>query len=423
LTAGDLHQAVAGIFAGDEAVVRDPYEIYRRLREDAPVYPFSPSLVVVSTHSLVKSIYRDNQRFVTWRSDERFDVSALGREDRRRCEELVAFEHLQMVAMNGEAHRRVRSAAHRAFTPRRVTELGEVAQRVTDELLDRMSETERPDFIKLAYRVPLLVIMAMLRAPREDAEQLKAWGDGIGQIKRVGGAVTVDQVRLAHRSLEAFQAYVGELVERHRRTADRSDLVAALLDAADGDRLTEEELVANVLLFLFAGHETTTNLLGNGVHALLRERAQWRLLCAEPELLPTAVEELLRYDPANQMMIRRAAVDVELGGVNVPAGTGVMLFNAAANRDPEVFADPDRLDITRRPNDHLTFGQGVHFCLGAPLARLEGAVVFSTLARRFPDLELAVEPDGLDWAAHPTLHGLIRMPVHLGTDRRRAVAA
>jgi cytochrome P450 len=122
------------------------------------------------------------------------------------------------------------------------------------------------------------------------------------------------------------------------------------------------------------------------------------------------------------MMIRRAAVDVELGGVDVPAGTGVLLFNAAANRDPAAFEDPDRLDITRRPNDHLTFGHGVHFCLGAPLARLEGAVVFSTLARRFPDLELAVEPDRLDSAAHPTLHGLVRMPVRLGNDRRFAVA-
>jgi cytochrome P450 len=210
------------------------------------------------------------------------------------------------------------------------------------------------------------------------------------------------------------------MVARHRRNPGRPGLVAALLDAEEGDRLTLEELVANVLLFLFAGHETTTNLLGNGVYQLLLHPGQWQLVCDDPSVMPTAVEELLRFDPANQMMIRRAACDVELGGVEVAAGTGVMLLNASANRDPQAFADPDRLDVVRRPNDHLTFGQGVHFCLGAPLARLEGNVVFSTLARRFPELELAAAPEQLEWAAHPTLHGLVRMPVALGAERSSA---
>jgi cytochrome P450 len=416
----ELDSALAAVFAGDRAAVSDPYPLYRRLREEAPVYAFGESLAVVSTHPLVKSVYLDNARFVTWRSDDRFDTASLGPADRRLCDEIVAFEHLQMVAMNGEDHRRVRSAAHRAFTPRRVAELGDVARQVTDELLDELRVHDAPDFIELAYRVPLLVIMAMLGAPREDAELLKQWGDGIGDIKRSGGAVEVERIRRAHRSIDDFRSYVGEMVARHRRDPGRPSLVAALLAAEDGDRLTQEELVANVLLFLFAGHETTTNLLGNGVYQLLRHRDQWQLLCSDPSLMPSAVEELLRFDPANQMMIRRAAADVELGGVEVAAGTGVMLLNASANRDAQAFAEPDVLDLARRPNDHLTFGQGVHFCLGAPLARLEAAVVFSTLTRRFPELELAAAPEELQWAAHPTLHGLVRMPVALGAERAAA---
>jgi cytochrome P450 len=229
--------------------------------------------------------------------------------------------------------------------------------------------------------------------------------------------VPPETVHRAHAGLEEYRAYVHELAERQRREPSESQLVGELLDASQADRLTEDELAAMYVLLLFAGHETTANLIGNGLRAFLHHPEQWARLCADPSLAATASEEALRYDSPVQFFGKLVGVDTELAGVTLPAGTTVMVGNASANRDPRAFEGPDTFDIGRHPNEQLAFGLGIHFCLGAPVARLEGRIAFETLARRFPDLEPAVDPAELEYRRHVNLRGLISIPVRLGDDR------
>jgi cytochrome P450 len=419
LTGTTLDEGLRALFAGDRAVTDDPYPLYRRLRESAPVYEFEGTFLVTS-HAEAKEVYRDAARFQTKRTRGRFPDSdrLLSPEEHRLFDDIVAFEQLYLSSMNGEQHRRVKRAAQRSLTPRRLQELRDLAQQLTDDLLDRLAEEEVCDLIELCYTVPLLVIGDMLGARREDAPLLKELGDAISGHKHFS-PVPPAAVRRAHEGIRQFREYALDLIARTRTDPERTALAAALLDANEDDRLTEDELVATMILILFAGHETTTNLIGNGTVALMRFRDQWELLCSEPALVTNAVEELLRYDAPTQAMGRVAVVDTELGGVAIPSGTGIRMMNAAANRDPAVFADPDRLELRRQRIDHLTFGQGIHFCLGGPLARIEGQVVFSILSARFPDMELAVAPDELEWNGDPQLRGLRHLPVRLGRDRGR----
>jgi cytochrome P450 len=395
----------------------DPYPLYSRLREEAPVFIFDSTTAIVSTHAEAKQVYREHDRFPN--PSERMSQfegqqSLLSDEERRRYAEIMELESSRMSRMNGESHRRVRAAGQRAFTPKRVRELEQTVQRLTDELLDALAAQEEPDFMTFAYRLPLLVIMQMMGAPYEDADQLKEWGDA---INAPSGETPLQPETLnrAYAATHEFGDYVRGLVERQRREPDQTTLVSALLDASEGDRLTEEELVAAYIHVLFAGHETTTNLLGNGLVALLTHRDQWERICADPSLVPGAVEEVLRFDSPVQFFRKRLAADQELLGVTIPAGTYVMPANGAANRDPAVFDDPDDLDITRRPNDHISFGNGIHYCLGASVARLEGRTGFETLARRFPGLELAVAPDEVEFAAHLALRGPESLPLVLAS--------
>ncbi len=213
----------------------------------------------------------------------------------------------------------------------------------------------------------------------------------------------------AKRAMIEYRAYVSELIE------DGTPQWAALPAAEESEQLTRDELVASHVLILHAGHETTTNLIGNGLLALLTHRDQWKLLCDEPSLAPGAVEEAFRYDAPVQIGLRTAAVDLELNGVDIPVGTPVWPLVGSANRDPKAFSNPDDVDINRRPNAHLGLGHGVHFCLGGPLARLQGRIVFSTLARRFPGTELATDPDTLPRTTHFSMRRLISLPVKLCT--------
>ena len=243
-------------------------------------------------------------------------------------------------------------------------------------------------------------------------------GDGIATVKQfAGGNVPSDKIRAAHDAIEDLSVYVGEMAGRHGRNPDRTSLMGALLDAEEGERLSHEELTGTFVVIFYAAHETTTNLIGNGIFELLRQPGEWERLCADPGLAASAVEETLRFNSPVHMMIRMPVEDVTVGGESISAGTGTMVLYASANRDSQAFPEADTLDITRTPNDHLAFGYGVHFCLGASLARLEGEIVFDTIARRFPDLQLAEASDSLAWNAHPTFHGLARLPVTLGRDR------
>jgi cytochrome P450 len=415
--ARNIDEELTALFSGDPDTIRNPYPLYRRLREESPVHRFG-STYILTRHRDVKGAYREPARFAaTPARHTRFadSQSLFGATEHGLFREIVEFESAFMSRLNGDDHFRVRQAGQRAFTPKRLEQMRETIEGLTDRLLAPLAAEESSDWIRFAYRLPLLVIMEMLAVPHEDADRLKVWGDLVNE-PGARSPIPPAVLHSAHDALGAYSEYVLKLVERHRREPGRTDLVAALLGAEEGDRLTERELVANIVLMLFAGHETTTYLFANGLIALMENRDQWELLCSDPSLVPSAVEELLRYDPTTQFIAKVAACDLEIDGVVIPEGSIVMLGDAAANRDPEVFPDPDRLDITRRPNDHMTFGFGIHFCLGGPLARQEGQVVFRHLAERFPDLRLAAPAEDLVWK--PGLRGVRSLPVKWGLDRR-----
>jgi cytochrome P450 len=416
---GSLDDRLGALFAAEPAALVDPYELYADLREQSPVHVFDDTVAIVSTYPETRAVYRDHARFQKYRPEgshfgERA-VALLSDDERELLREVTAFERLYMSSMNGELHKRVRGAVQAAFTPKRVAELGKVALRQTQRMLDDLSQQAQPNLIELANRVPLLVIMEMLGAPYGDADLLKRWGDEINDHK---GRTPIDPevVYRAHASLREFRAYVSALIDssgEHRSTS----LLSGLHGAFESGQLSREELEATMVLILFAGHETTTNLIGNGIYQLLRHPDQWAKLTADPELAKFAVEEILRFDPPVQAMRSLTACEVELRDVTLPPDFGVMMLHAAANRDTDGFADPDTFDIMRTPNNHLTLGFGAHFCLGGPLARLEGKVVLETFARRFPDAEIAAGSESVIRNGQPQLRGLSRLQVKLGEDR------
>jgi cytochrome P450 len=396
------------LFAGELETIQDPYPIYDRLREEAPVHVFRDEVALISAYDDVKSSYRDAERFPQppTRNRQVLPVLGLSDEDRATLAEIHRFELNFISRKNGADHVRVRGAVHRYFTPARVAALETTFQALFDELIGEHAGGDVFDFVDFAYLLPLLVITDLLGVPREDALQVKAWGDAINPRERTPETIHAQRV-----ALEENRAYACELVERHRTSPDRSDLIEAVLGAGDQGRLSEDELYAFFVHTLFAGHETTQYMIVNGLFAFFRHPDQWELLCHDPELAASAVEEVLRFDPVVPTFAKRTACEVEVGGVTLPAGLNVLLMLAGANRDPRVFSDPGAFDVTRRPNDHFSLGFGPHFCLGANLARMEGRIVFGTLARRFPGLELAADAATIRY--HHGLRGLDRLPVRL----------
>jgi cytochrome P450 len=373
---------VRRLFALDPDLIQDPYPLYARLREEAPVLVAGSGVVVVSPYEIVKSVYRDSAIFLASGSRAKdFDdrLALLSEEEASMVREVNALEATFLPYIHGEHHRRVRGAAQRAFTPKRVSELTDAVQRFVDDELGERAKHETTDVYEFAYRVALLVIMKMLEAPDEDADLIRAWGNAIGATSSMS-PIPPEVARTGHAAAVDFRSYVAELVERQRLEDSHTTLVSAFLEASAGDQLTEEEIIGQYLVLLFAGHETTTNLIANGVRALCEHRDQWELLTADPSLAPNAVEETLRYDSPAQFFPKRAAVDTELGGVPVAAGVQVLTAIGAANRDPAVFAEPDDFDLARRPNEHLSLGYGIHFCLGARLRASRGG----SCSRRLP---------------------------------------
>jgi cytochrome P450 len=318
-----------------------------------------------------------------------------------------------MLFQDPPDHTRLRGLANRAFTPRVVADRRKEIEQIAAQLVAAFREEGgEGDLIQaLAYPLPVLVIARVLGVPHEDMHRFRGWAAVLGAaIDLPSDALAAFQAR-ADDTTQELSEYLRHIVDR-RRAEPRDDLISRLIAARDDEgKLDENELIAMVILLIIAGHETTVNLIANGTLALLRHRDQWDRLVAEPALAGNATEELLRYDSPVQLTSRITGEDVEIGVIAVPRGTEVFFMLGSANRDKAVWADPDALRIDREVGRHLAFGMGIHFCLGAPLARLEGEIAFATLAREAPGLAL-VDPNPR-WRPGAVLHGLERLDVRL----------
>lgn len=387
----------------DPAFIADPYPFYHRLRAAVPVWQSPLGMWIVTRYEDVAAFLKDRR----YGKDYVGNITRLyGPEG--MAEPARASLGRTMLVLDPPDHTRLRGLVTKAFTARRVEEMRPRIARIVDELIDRVAGQGRMDVIAdFAHRLPIIVICDMLGIPEADQEQFF-------ERSRVNGRL-IDPVPMSRAELDVANAntletnaYFESLFERRRR-APRDDLTTLLVQAEEqGDRLTSEELTANVGLLFAAGHETTANLIGNGLLALHRNPDQWAMLKADPGLIPNAMEELLRYDSSVQMTGRSTTEAVELGGVAIPAGQSVVAFLGAANRDPAVYEAPDRLDITRRDIRPLSFGGGIHHCLGAQLTRIEAQEAFAGLIRRLPGLELP-EKDAPSWRRSFTLRGLTRL--------------
>jgi cytochrome P450 len=311
-----------------------------------------------------------------------------------------------MLFSDPPRHTRLRRLLARDFTPRRVEQLRPRVERITDDLLDALPTDQPTDLLDgFAFPLPFTVIAELLGVPEADRPVFRAW------VTQLMNEDPETSVAASQQMAGYFTALIAD-----KRAYPEDDLVSALtLPDADGDRLTEAELLGTVFLLLVAGHETTTNLIGNGARALLAEPDRWRDLADQPDLLPRAVEELLRYDSPIRMATHRfTAEPVVIGDTPIPAGEIVLISLGSANRDDRRFDHAGELDLHRQPGAHLTFGHGIHYCLGAPLARMEGEVAFGRLTRRFPNARLAVTQTELHRRASSIINGFEALPVVLG---------
>ncbi len=392
--------------------------IWRELRQVPTPHAFENALLVTRFED-AKRVLRDTEFFGyvhvgQGRSPDEITAGYTS-EQIEAFHEVAAFERNYMNRSgDGDTHARLRRIAQRAFTPRRVEEMRAAVVRATNDLLDETDD----DLAPFAFMLPLQLVCDMLGVPAFDRDLVHSWSGRLGRNR--GGAEPGPLVD-ARDAMREFRGYVEAMLDDHRSgRATVPPLVEALVGAEHAERLSATELTAMFVLLLFAGHETTTNLLGIGLVELLTDRSQWQLLCAEPGVVDGATEEILRFVTPVQFLGRTARKDTSLGGVAVPAGQYVMPVLAAANRDPDVFTEPDRLDLLRgNAREHLSLGFGIHFCLGASLARLEGQVALGTLAHRFPDLELAGDPASFPYVGHAMLRRLGSIPVSLGSDRGR----
>lgn len=318
-----------------------------------------------------------------------------------------------MVMVDDPAHSRLRNLVHKGFSPRIIQQMGERIERIAHELLDSVSQKPEIDLIAdFALPLPLIVISEMLGVPEKDRHNFHQWSSRLMDLTSATSLLSVlPQVPVAFK----MQRFFARLIKTHRKNP-QDDLTSALIQAQEnGERFTDEELVAMLFLLLLAGHETTVNLIGSGMLALMEHPDQLEHLKAQPNLVDSAIEEMLRYtNPVHHVARRYTLQDITLSGVTIPAHQLVIAHIASANRDPRAFPNPDTFDITRTPNKHLGFGMGIHYCLGAPLARLEGHIAFKALLNRYPNLRLAVPADQLVWRPAEAVRGLKSLPMVLG---------
>lgn len=383
--------------------VDDPYPFYAALLAHAPVHEMAPGSLLLTRHDDVAAMYRDSAAS----SDKRREFAP------RFGAGTPLYEHhtTSLVFNDAPLHTRVRRPIVTALNPRALARMEAPLVALVDALLDRLAALPAPDLIDdYAARIPLEVIGNLLDIPPAERGPLRDWSLAI--LSALEPAPSPAVLGRGHAAVDEFKAYLRGLVaERRRHPGDIDTDVLTRLIHGDGEPLSDTELLHQCIFLLNAGHETTTNLIGNGVHALLVHRGEFDRLRADPALITTAVEELLRFESPLQLNNRVTTAPVTLGGRDWPAGTFVTLGIGAANRDPAVFADPDRLDIARKPNPHLAFGHGAHACAGMNVARLEARIAVGRLVARFPRVDLAAPPE-----RDPRIRfrGFRRLPVRIG---------
>lgn len=384
----------------------DPYGTFDAMRRTRPVHcqigmDGQTQLWFATGYDAVEEILRNEAHFAR-------DLRAQGAEAPIPDADVDNLLNNHMLSKDGDDHRRLRTLVSQAFTPRRVRQMRPNVEAITNALLDDVTANGRMDLIgDFAFHLPTIVILEMLGVPPADREQIRDWSNAIIMpvMDEAEWAAVVVQMK-------EFVAYLRQLFEQ-RRVEPTGDMISALVHAeADGDQLDEGELLGMLMLLIVAGHETTVNLIANAMVALWENPEQMVLLKDDPGLMPSAVEEFLRYDGSvERAFARYVREDVELAGQRVPQGSMIVPILAAADRDSAVFDSADRLDITRSPNPHMGFGKGVHYCLGAPLARIEAEIALNTLLQRLPDMRLAVPTADLRWRLTPTFRSLEALPV------------
>jgi pimeloyl-[acyl-carrier protein] synthase len=388
-------------------VRENPYPSYRALREADPVFWFENLQTwVLTAYDDILSVLRDYAHFSSDRSRAN---NLIIRQMEAQQDQSLLRRTATILSADPPSHTRMRALVNKAFTPRVVEEMRPHIQEITDSLFDALPEPGRMDVMAdLAMPLPVIVIAELLGVSPADRAQFKAWSTDIAGT--LGTAfLTPDALDQARRSAAELQAYFQEAVEAHKRQPQH-DLLSALIDVEEqGDLLSADELLATVILLLLAGNETTTGLIGNGILALLGNPPERRRLQDDPSLITSAVEELLRFDSPVQATSRVVTEPFEFRGKNFEPGHTVLNLLGAANRDPAQFSDPDSLDLARKDNRHIAFGYGIHFCLGAPLARVEGQIAINAILRRFADPELATEKP--EWGNSFILRSLKTLPI------------
>jgi hypothetical protein len=406
----------------------DPYPFYAQLRTQDPVHwDEDMGFWVLTRYADIASVYTDD-RF-SRAQGLRSNFQRLTETEQRIAEPVFRSFSKTMFYADPPYHTHLRGLMNNAFTPRRVERMRPNIQRIVDELLDHVEANGNMDVIRdLAYPLPVMVIAELLGLPVNDRARFKGWADDLfailGTVRR-----SYQLMEKAAQSLAEMTEYVTQL-SRKRREQPRDDLLSVLLSVVDEEmecphphyaqgqlprdhhpttQLTQDELVANINILLSTGHETTTHLIGNGLLALLQYPDQLQTLRDKPNLIFSAIEEMMRYDNPVQITYRSAIQDAEIGGKQIHKGQLINSILGSANRDVDRYTDPDRFDITRAEGRHLNFGLGIHFCIGASLVRLEAEIAFNTILRRFSNLQLTT--DELEWQEHPVFRGLKSLPV------------